>query len=408
PDDVLGVAYRYTYKGKVYQVGEFAEDLPPDTLHPKVLFVKLLKGTSNRPALPLWKLMMKNVYQLGGYGLTRENFMLNVFYQDPAGGEKRYMPEGPKEGTPFISLLNLDRLNAQGLAEPDGVFDFVDGVTINVQQGKVIFPVLEPFGSDLSAAQGLDTSRVLKRRYIYQVLYDSTKTIAQQYQSQNRYIIKGTYKSASGSEIFLGGFNIPPGSVSVSAGGTKLVENQDYQIEYGLGRIKILNAGILNSGVPINIQYEDNSTFGFQQQNFMGTRFDYYANKNLTIGGTFMRLTERPFTQKVNFGEDPIKNTVLGLDANYQNEVPAITRLVDKLPIYSTTAPSYINASSEVAGIFPGHPKQINALDPEGAVYIDDFEGTTSAYDLRFPAMSWSLASTPDSTFLAASLQTQT
>ncbi len=395
PDDIVGVAYRYTYKGKVYQVGEFAEDLPPDTLHPKVLYLKLMKGTANRTTLPVWKLMMKNIYALGGFGLTKENFTLNVVYQDPGGGEKRYFPEGPKEGIPFISLLNLDRLNSQNEASPDGVFDFVDGVTINMQQGKIIFPVLEPFGEDLAASLGPDLNKVLARRYIFQPLYDSTKTVAQQYQSLNRYLIKGTYKSSTSQDIFLGGFNIPQGSVSVTAGGTKLVENTDYQIEYGLGRIKILNTGILSSGVPINVQYEDNSTFGFQQQNFMGARFDYYKNRHLTLGGTVMRLNERPFTQKVNFGEDPIKNTVLGIDANYQNEVPAVTRLLDKLPIYSTTAPSYLSLSGEGAAILPGHPQQINTLDPEGAVYIDDFEGTTSSYDMRFPAQAWALATTP-------------
>lgn len=393
PDDVLGVAYRYTYRGQVYQVGEFAADLPPDSTNPKVLFLKLLKGTAPRTRLPVWRLMMKNVYALGGFGVSKDQFMLNILYQDPGGGEKRYMPEGPLGGTPFISLLNLDHLNAQNEPQPDGIFDFAEGITINTQQGKIIFPVLEPFGSDLLKA--VENEPVLQRRYIYQVLYDSTKFIAQQYQQNDRYIMRGTYKSSSSSDIFLGGFNIPPGSVSVSAGGTRLVENQDYSIEYGLGRIKILNTGILNSGVPINIQYEDNATFGFQQQNFMAMRLDYYENKNLTIGGTIMRLKERPFTQKVTFGDDPIQNTVLGLDVNYQKEVPAITRLVDKLPVYSSTAPSFLNTNVEVAGLLPGHPKQINALDPEGAVYIDDFEGTSSVFDLKFPAQAWSLASTP-------------
>ena len=396
PDDVLGVAYRYTYKGKVYQVGEFAEDLPPDTSNTKVLFLKLLKGTSARPGLPLWKLMMKNIYTLGGLGVTKDNFTLNVLYQDPGGGEKRYMPEGPKEGTPFLTLLNLDRLNSQGEPSPDGIFDFVDGITINTQQGKIIFPLLEPFGSGLAAAVGTGPgSNVLDRRYIYQVLYDSTKTVAQESQTNDRYILRGTYKSSSSSDIFLGGFNIPPGSVTVSAGGTKLVENQDYTIDYGLGKLKIINTGILNSGVPINVQYEDNATFGFQQQNFMAMRLDYYVNKQLTLGGTIMRLNERPFTQQVSYGDDPIKNTVIGLDANYQSEEPAVTRALDKLPIYSTTASSFLNGNLEVAALLPGHPKQIDALDPEGAVYIDNFEGTTSSYDLKFPAIAWSLASTP-------------
>ncbi len=393
PSDVLCVAYRYTYNGKVYQVGEFAEDLPPDSTNTKVLYLKLLKGTSARPQLPVWDLMMKNVYTLGGIGVSKEDFRLNVLYQEPGGGERRYISDGPQAGVPLLTLLNLDRLNYQNDPQPDGIFDFIDGLTINTQQGKIIFPVLEPFGEDLKPALGGNLQ--YERRYLYNILYDSTKTIARQFQQNNRFIIRGTYKSASSSEIFLGGFNIPQGSVSVSAGGQKLIENQDYQIDYNLGRIKILNTGILNSGIPVNIQYEDNATFGFQQQNFMGARLDYYFNNKLGIGGTFMRLTERPFTQKTNFGEDPIKNTVLGLDANYSSELPGLTRLLDKLPIYSTTASSFITASGEVAGLFPSHPQQINSLDPEGSVYIDDFEGTRSSYDVRLPAQSWSLASTP-------------
>lgn len=395
PDDVLAVAYRYTYNGKVFQVGEFAEDLPPDSTNTKVMYMKLVKGTSARPTLPIWKLMMKNVYALGGGGISKEDFRLNILYQDPGGGEKRYLPETsiPNPGTPLLTLLNLDRLNIQGDPQPDGIFDYVEGITILPQQGKIIFPQLEPFGSDLKPALGGNPQ--LERRYLYQILYDSTKTIARQFQQSNRYVIRGSYKGSSSSEIFLGGFNIPPGSVSVNAGGQKLVENQDYQIDYGLGRVKILNQGILNSGIPVSIQYEDNATFGFQQQNFLGLRLDYYLNDKLTIGGTYMKLSERPFTEKTSFGEDPINNKVVGLDANYQSEAPGLTRLLDKLPIYSTTTPSFVTASVEGAGIFPGHSKLINALDPEGSVYIDDFEGARGQYDLKFPAQSWSIASTP-------------
>ncbi len=410
PDDILAVAYRYTYNGKVYQVGEFAEDLPPGNsanpnpnpnpgqgqstnVDPKILFMKMLKGTSLQPTLPVWNLMMKNVYALGGLGVSKDEFRLNVLYQDPGGGEKRYLPEGPAAGTPLLTILNLDRLNAQNDPSPDGIFDFVEGITINTQQGKIIFPVLKPFGEDLAPALG--GSSQLNKKYLYSILYDSTKTVARQFQQNNRYVIKGSYKSASSSEIFLGGFNIPQGSVSVSAGGQKLTENVDYQIDYGLGRLKILNTGILNSGIPINVQYEDNATFGFQQQNFTGLRADYYFNKKLAIGGTYMKLTERPFTQKTSVGEDPIKNTVLGADVNYQSEFPLLTKALDKLPIYSTTAPSFVNATAEVAGLLPSHSKIINALDPEGSVYIDDFEGTKSSYDLKFPPAAWTLASTP-------------
>ncbi len=398
PDDVLAVAFRYTYNGQVYQVGEFAEDLPPtsDTgMHnndQRILFLKLLKGTSLSPQQPVWNLMMKNVYALGGLGVTKDEFRLNILYQDPGGGEKRYLPEGDMAGVPLLTLLNLDRLNYQNDPAPDGIFDYVEGITINTQQGKIIFPVLQPFGRNLKPALG---NPQLERKYLYEILYDSTKTVARQFQQNNRYVIKGSFKSSSSSEIFLGGFNIPQGSVSVTAGGQILTENVDYQIDYGMGRLKILNSGILNSGIPINVQYEDNATFGFQQQNFMGARMDYFLNEKLSLGGTFMRLTERPFTAKTTLGEDPIKNTVLGLDLNYQSESASLTRLLDKLPIYSTTVPSFVSISAEVAGLLPSHPRQIDALDPEGSVYIDDFEGTRSAYDLKFPVNAWSLASVP-------------
>lgn len=394
PDDILAVAFRFTLNGKVYQVGEFAEDFPPDSTNQKVIFLKLLKGgTSGRPQLPIWKLMMKNVYSIGyGGQITAQDFKLNVLYQDPGGGDKRYLPDGPNAGVPLITLLNLDQLNRQLDPSPDGVFDYIEGVTINSRMGKVIFPVLEPFNDGLKHALGGDPR--LEKRYLYPMLYDSTKSIARQFQQNNRFLIKGSYKGSSGSEIRLG-FNIPEGSVVVTAGGQSLVEGTDYQVNYGSGSVTILNQGVLSSGIPISISFEDNAMFSFVQQNFWGLRFDYYLNNHLTLGSTLMRLTERPFSEKVLLGDDPIKNTVLGFDANYQNEFPWLTRTLDKLPFISTSAPSLISLSGEVAGIFPGHQRFINAIDPEGSAFIDDFEGSNSYTDLRFPPTTWSLASTP-------------
>lgn len=392
PDDIVAVSYRYTYNGKVYQVGEFASDVSPDSSTQKVMYMKMMKGTAARPTLPIWNLMMKNVYSLGYGRMSNEDFKLNVMYLDPGGGLKRYLPDGPNAGVPIIKLLNLDRLNKQNDPIPDGVFDYVEGITIVPTAGKVIFPVLKPFSNGLKPS--LDGNLQLERRYLYPMLYDSTKTIARQFQQNNRFVIKGSYKGEGGSDISLG-FNIPQGSVSVTAGGQRLTENVDYQIDYSLGRLKILNAGILSSGVPINVSYEDNANFNFVQQSFWGLRADYFFNKKVTLGGTLMRLSERPLTTTVPYGDDPIKNTVAGLDFNYQSEAMALTRVLDKLPFYSTTAPSLISFNAEVAGIFPGHHKYVDVLDPEGSVALDNFEGANSSIDLRYPISSWSLASVP-------------
>ncbi len=399
----LAIAFQYTYNGKVYQVGEFSQDVTLDSTQgvQKVLFLKLLKATSQRTSLPIWDLMMKNVYSLDVSGLSPEDFKLNVLYQEPSGGVKRYLPESSPavSGEPLIKhFKRADRLNYRNDPQPDGYFDYVDGFTVLSQYGKIIFPVLEPFGRDLEILAFQGTPDTLKKKYVYYQLYDSIKAIAQTYANLNRYVLQGSVKGSSNAEIYLGAFNIPQGSVTVTAGGQPLIENVDYIIDYNLGSLKIINQAIINSGVPVNVQYENNASFGIQQRSFLGVRLDYLVNKKLAVGATLERLAERPFFTKTNYGEDPIRNTMYGVDFNYQSDFPALTRWLDKLPFYTTTANSTINAYGEAAVLKPGHPKQIGQGN-EGLVYIDDFEGTRSSVDLRFPYVAWTLASTPQGRF---------
>ncbi len=397
PNEVLAVAYQYEYNGQVYQVGEFGNQIPPDSNSTsKVLYLKLLKGTTVRPALPIWNLMMKNIYSLGAYNVSNEDFRLDVYYNDPGGGLKRYMPKGCLEGKPLISVLNLDNLNMNNDPQPDGLFDFVPGITIVTQNGRLIFPVKEPFGDNLKnafVACGADTNVIAP--YLYNQLYDSTKFIAQQFPEYNRFVIKGQYKGANNREISLGAGNVPKGSVVVTAGGQKLTEGSDYTVDYNLGRVTIINAGILNSGQQIKVDYENNNQFASQVRTMYGTRLDYRISSKFNIGATIMHLQERPFTQKVNIGDDPISNTIFGADVKYETNAPWLTKGLDKLPFYSTKEMSTISTYGEFAYLKPGHSKAINGADKQGQVYVDDFEGTSSGYDLKTPPTSWKLASTP-------------
>jgi cell surface protein SprA len=400
PDEVLGIAFQYTYNGKVYQVGEFSTDVPPDstaTTQP-VLFLKLLKATSQRTYLPLWDLMMKNVYSVGFGQLERSDFKLDVLYEEPSLGEKRYLPpdsvSAPYRGQPLISLLNLDRLNNQNDPQPDGVFDFVEGFTVISSQSRIIFPVLEPFGRDLEYVFKDPDSTQKREKFLFYPLYDTIKAIAQTYANLNRFKFVGKSKSGLGNSEYQLGFNIPRGSVTVSAGGQQLRENIDYEINYDLGSLKVINQAIINSGIPVNIQYENQATYGLQNRNYTAIRLDYLASKKLALGATVVRLGERPFFIKQNYGDDPIRNTMYGVDFDYHNDIPRLSRWLDKLPFYSTKAMSTIKAYGEAAFLDPGHAKQIGKGN-EGVIYIDDFEGTKSSIDLRFPLISWTMSSTP-------------
>jgi cell surface protein SprA len=403
PDEVLGVAYQYTFNGKIFQVGEFSEDVPPDTSATsqgtqRTMFVKLLKATSQRVNLPTWKLMMKNVYSVGYGTLSREDFKLDVLYEEPGLGAKRYFAFGNKnKGQPILSLINLDRLNNQNDPQPDGVFDYIDSFTVNAQYSRIMFPVLEPFGRDLAPQVYTNPNLPSVQDTLFYALYDSIKAVAQQYPNQNRFILRGSAKTTGGGDISLG-YNIPKGSVQVTAGGRVLQEGIDYDINYDLGTIKVINPAITNAGVPLQVNFENNAAFGLQQRSFMGLRLDYLAKntarEQLSIGATAIRLSERPFFTKVNLGEDPIRNAMYGLDVSYRKDMPRLTKLLDKLPFYNTTAPSSVNAYGEFAMLDPGHAPQIGK-GSEGTAYIDDFEGTKAGIDLRFPAVAWGLASTP-------------
>ncbi len=395
PDQVLAVAFQYTVIGldTVFQVGEFSDQ---GITGANTLITKMLKSTTLSTRVPMWNLMMKNVYAIGAYQVNQEDFVLNILYSGNENGVPTgFLTEGPDDvkGIPLIRLMNLDNLDARLNPPHDGVFDFIDGAarnggTINAANGRIYFPVLEPFGSWL---RNKLKDPALADKYAFDSLYTLTKTGARQFPSKNKFALEGFYKSSSGSEIALNALNVPQGSVRVTAGGIPLTENVDYTVDYTLGRVRIINEGILNSGTPINISLESNSLFNIQTKTLLGTHFDYQFNKDLRVGATILNLTERPLTQKVNFGDEPISNTIWGMDFSYQRESRFVTKVLDKLPFYSTKVPTRINLEGEFAHFIPGHSR---AIGKTGISYIDDFEGAKSTYDLKNMGL-WFLASTP-------------
>ncbi len=395
-DEILAVAYQYTLGGTTYQVGDLSND---GITAPNALFLKLLKGTVLDVENPIWDLMMKNVYSLGAFQINSQDFILDIWYNDPGKGiDLPIIPDPETQDEPLVQLFNLDRIDQNGNPQPDGRFDFVDnaatkGGTIQSQNGRIYFPVIEPFGSHLQeklSDLGMADARI--DAIAFPQLYDSTKIVAQQnFLYLNRFKIKGSYKSASSDEISLNSLNIPEGAVQVTAGGVPLVENQDYVVDYNLGRVKILNQGLLESQTPISISVESNTLFSIQTRRLMGARFDYRFHENFNIGATIMNLNERPLTQKVNLGDEPMNNTLWGFDVHYQTESRFITDALNAIPLLNTAEESRIDAAFEFAQLLPGHNKIVGQT---GNAYIDDFEGTISLIDLRNWA-SWALGSIP-------------
>lgn len=392
-DQILAVAYQYQVIGDttIYQVGELTTDGVND---PNTLIVKLIKGTAINSRSPLWKLMMKNVYFLKSTQISRENFRLNVLYENPEGGVGiGYFTEGPLEATPLVEVFGLDRMDAsQSYYYPDGVFDWFDsaafkGGTIQASSGRIFFPYVEPFGKDLRQMLGDDA---LANRYCFDSLYTMTQSLAQQYADKNKFYLEGYYTSSVSGEIQLG-YSVTQGSVVVTAGGMPLIENVDYTVDYTMGTVRIINESLLSSGTPISVSSE-NSSFSMMTKRMLGLHLNYEFDPDINLGATFMNLREKPLTQKNNFGDEPTSNSIWGLDFNYRHDVPFITKFMDRLPGIETKAPSTLTLQAEFAHFIPG---MANTGSDDGKVtYIDDFEGAESNIDLKGYSF-WHLASTP-------------
>lgn len=385
-DDVVGIAYEYTYNGKVFQVGEFSSDI---TSTDQSLYVKMLKGTTVSPALPMWDLMMKNVYSLGAYQLQSSNFKLQIKYlSDTTGTMINYLPVPGLSDVPLLQVMNLDRLDSNQASNSDGFFDFLEGYTIQSANGKVIFPVTEPFGSHLAQKIG---NPAIAEKYVYQQLYDSTLVVARQFADKNKFVLTGEYQASAGSQIRLNAMNVPRGSVVVTAGGVILTENSDYTVDYAMGIVTITNQSIIDSGQNISVTLENQSLFSMQRKTLLGLDLSYRFNSNLTIGGTILHYGEKALTEKVNIGDEIVNNTMWGFNFAYNKEFMWLTNLLNKIPTVNATAPSKLTLQGEFAQLIPHNQKSGSNA---GSSFIDDFESAQSGIDLRSP-YSWFLASTP-------------
>ncbi len=385
-DEVLAVAYEYTYQGKVYQVGEFSSDV---TTTSESLYLKMLRGTTVSPYLPMWKLMMKNVYSLGAYQLQKKNFKLNIKYlSDTIGTEINYIPIGDISNIPLLQVMNLDRIDSNQESNPDGFFDYIEGYTVQSTNGRVIFPVAEPFGTNLENRIG---NKALAEPFVYKELYDSTLVVARQFADKNKFSLVGEYQASGGATIRLNAMNVPRGSVVVTAGGVTLTENSDYTVDYSMGIVTITNQSIIDSGTNVSVTLENQSLFSMQRKTLLGLDAQYKFNDNLTLGATILNFSEKALTEKVNIGDEVVNNTIWGLNLNYNKDFMWLTNLLNKVPTINAVSPSSLRLSAEFAQLVPHKQKSGST---KGSSYIDDFESTQVGVDLRNP-YSWFLASTP-------------
>ena len=365
------------------------------------LIMKLVRprqlGPQHRTA---WRMMLKNHYPLGGRGIKKEGFELSIFYQ--VAGTPPEVDIVLPQGVRLVQMFGLDRFSETGAVGSDEKFDYFPGLTIDENRGELIFPTVEPFDSvsirnfllkrvGFTAAQ----AQAAADSFAFGAIYDTTDNGSRN-SERNKFIIKGVITPTTASTYSLG-FNIVEGSVDVIVNGQSAPKS-DYNVDYITGQVVIRNQALLVPGTNLQIRYEANDLFQLASKTLLGARGDLNLGKNASFGFTVMNLNQQSLSDKVRLGEEPISNTIMGVDGGVNFEVPFLTRALNVLPGIQTNASSNLSFRGEAAYMSPDPNTRKSAIPQDnssGIAYIDDFEGARRLIPFSVNSQQWKDASVP-------------
>lgn len=182
PDSYFaGVAYKRKLTGE--QFGTISTDT--SALSNDTLVLKMIKVQNLIPQnLLAWKMKLKNIYKLPVTNVSEAGFVFDIKYL--SGGSYQSNLPGITEN--LITILGLDK--PTGIpGTSDGKFDFNPGITIDTENGWIIFPTIKPFLDKMESYN--NNGQTIDSVYWYPELYSQLKANAKSLPNANNYIFPG-------------------------------------------------------------------------------------------------------------------------------------------------------------------------------------------------------------------------
>ncbi|MEX2465371.1 MAG: hypothetical protein WD995_00590, partial [Gemmatimonadota bacterium] len=388
-------------------VGDTVGDYNPERIHnqggrPTLRLLKA-SGANHRPGRPTWDLEMHQVYRVSGSpDVAQASVDLTVSLGELSQGRTfKRRPSG--ESLTFLRLFGvdeeapLDRIDPAFVYSPGG--DFFSGTDFfadaePVQGTFVVFPTLRPF-AEPPPLPSLGLSEIATASILAEDanprIYEEEDPFERENAGRFRLTIAYRLQSTGVISSFsLGAFGIREGSERITLGDRVLTRGLDYEIDYDVGQVRLLDADALFTTAPdaaVRASWEQRSLFEVSPTQVFGfrTHSDLGASGGFDVLGLYR--SERSVVRRPVLGTEPGAALLGGVTTTYQATPGWIDRVLDLIPGLRLEGRTSVDIEGELAFSVP---------DPntDGRAFVDDFDASQEL-PVSLVASNWRLGSAP-------------
>jgi hypothetical protein len=340
--------------------------------------LELIYEPRRGPDAATYEYEMRNVYRLGSSDIDRSTLDMAIVVNEserPLDGQGTYLsrlrvalPSNESKLDEFNRVFPRDR-------DPNG------GAPI--RDLFLVFPHVRPFGDSarLQVAERNDS------------LYVTPTYLLASQGPPPRFRLRLHYQAVGGGDrevLDLQALQIREGSEKLFIGNQQLVRGRDYQIEYATGQVTFVNPDSLFRGpTEVQAQFEENQVFDVAPKSILGLSSTYDFGAHGQLNAILLSQSETSVYTRPQLGFEPQSNLLGGLSTELSFRPDLVTRALDALPLISTSVPSHLTISGEVAMSRP-NPNRA------GQAYLEEFEGTAGR-PLSLIENAWGTGSRPES-----------
>ena len=371
--------------------------------------LRLIRGPAaiHQPNYVTWKYEMHNVYRVhSSSSVDLNTIQLQISFGQASAG--RTFATTPAGQMPYLKLFGLDEdapANAVDVAQIYQPSQDLTGTLSSSSSGGaatapitgtyVIFPTLRPFyepGPVPSAGLSADAVKAVLGTDANGTIYNDLDPVARD--GAARYRLNLQYRvQVDGlvSSFNLGAFGIREGSDRITIGDKVLTRGTDYNIDYDIGAVTLLDAQSLfatNPGAEIHATWEQKSQFQIAPTSVFGMNARYALGARGELNFIGMYQAQKTIMSRPQLGVEPGSIFLGGTSGHFDLGGGLIDRALSKVPGLRLGGVSALSINGEAAMSMPNP-------NTRGQAYVEDFE-SADAISISPLRRNWFLGSRPE------------